>query len=938
MKYELIENYFQSDVMQNAVQTYFDTVLAELLKKHSMLEAKGLFIIDNKVLKNEFDMPYHIHILNGLIPSLLIYEEYLIRKKWIKTEEAELYIKTFILGYTFHDANKLLNIDTLNNAVKELDKIIDQYVSIKMFFPDFQKYKGNIYFLCLSDEDRTCVLANQYKITLSEIHLKEVLVRLCKFADSIASNQNFDSIETFYNSISKSLSIISEINTLPISYVKVNPNPYTLLSQNILQSARQVLSESGKKVFQSLRNGFVYFGEDLTETEVRKIQKRSQQVSGDINPLKLTKVSAQKCCFGFVGSVEFTYGVLEKIIDFYIDNFFSLSPNSKDTVLDFNDFVKFNEKLIDVYKLPIIVKIQNDRLYLNIDKERFEDWHKVFFKIYCLHKIQWLCANQNKNWRKDFEIWNLKNVNLISEIILNSDDQNRKIQIAKSFDLKKYIESISKTPSALLKIYLNIVKSHSVIIEKSEDEIQEYIKNLEDEIITSFTKEMKENNLINEFFSIHFTFKGNLQIEAFNNYNPQIPEKSRMCAFTGGIALKEYKEDVAFSMKARGFSNRSITSLNNIISHISDLYSEENLLRKSNFSDKDSNIVIYNDFFESTLDIDRDILTACIKAKNIKVLEDASIQFDKNAKFLYNLYNLNFDNIAPTIEANFYYVRKSLLMVEKLGIRSYITGIMSPYLPHKEVFRYENAPRFLKLLGWDKVRFIDVNRVLNEISLVLTLGNSQLDGNLLKISKSRNAYFSIYYLLKEDDKKKVYVKLSEFINNNLKLFTGMTVTEKLAELATKVKIIGYKSSGSEETGLIRVALDFVRKEVKQGHGREDVIQKICGSIYKTRRLDEYVDTEAIKDFSTAVFDELFIKEWKGQLPNLNREKDWIYQFAFVYKEISNKKIDLITSKKIKDKLQKEGKEISEQNIRYSLKDDNKEQYTDKFINLILNNQ
>ena len=101
----------------------------------------------------------------------------------------------------------------------------------------------------MSDEDRTSVLANQYKISLSEIHIKEVLVMLCKFADKIASNSNFDSVEEFYDSISKSLSKISGINQLPISYVEVNPNPYILLSQNILQSARQVMALSGKKVF-----------------------------------------------------------------------------------------------------------------------------------------------------------------------------------------------------------------------------------------------------------------------------------------------------------------------------------------------------------------------------------------------------------------------------------------------------------------------------------------------------------------------------------------------------------------------------------------------------------------------------------------------------------------------------------------------------------------
>ncbi|MCI1778564.1 MAG: hypothetical protein LKI53_01240 [Bacteroidales bacterium] len=934
MEYKLIEQYFDTEIFQNITQLYFDTILQDLLVKYPITEAKGLFVIDNKVRKDDYDMPYHIHILNGLIPSLLIYEKYLAKKGWIENKEAELYIKTFILGYTFHDANKLLKAKSLQEALKELDKTIGQNESVKNFFPEFEKYKGDVYYLCLSDEDRTSVLANQYKISLSEIHMKEVLAILCKFADKIASNQNFDSVEEFYNSISKSLSIISGINRLPISYVEVNPNPYILLSQNILQSARKVMAFSGKKVFQALRNGFIYFGEDLTKAEVTKIQHTAEQVSEDIDPVGLTKIDAQKCSFGFIGSVEFKQEVLEKIIEEKIDSFFALSPNGNDKISDFSLFVEFNNKLIEIYGLPIKTRIQNNKLYLNVDKESYEDWSCDSLKIYCLNKIQWLNAKQNKAWKNDFDEWLNKNEDFPLEIQLKQDDDTQ--SISNTSELKTYIEAHTNSSNALLKTYLGIVKTYSVIKEMDEDDMEEYINQLENEIIHSFTGEQQENTVIKDFFNKYFNYRGNNSMNVFDEYNPIIPEKGKMCAFTGGVGLKEYKEDVAFSMKARGFSNRTITSLNNTTSHISDLYAEENKLRKSQSNyPKDANVIIYNDFFETTLGIDRNILIACAKAKNIQVLNDTPIQFDKNAKFQYNLYNLNFDKIASGIEANFYYVRKSLLLIKTLGIRSYITGVMSPYQPHKEVFRYENAPRFLRQLGWDRVRLINIDKALEEISLILTLGSNRLEGNLLQISENRNKYFSVYYLLKEDDKKKVYEKLKKFINNNPNLFTSMTVTENLAELATKITTIGYNSSGSEETWLIRTALDFVRKEVKQGYDRDNVIQRTSGNIYKSLRLD-YVNMEAIKDFATAVYDELYKKEWKGTLPNLNREKDWIYQFAFVYKEKCAQKFDENSANKIAEKLKKEGKEITEENIKLALKGDSKEKYTDKYINLILN--
>jgi hypothetical protein len=290
------------------------------------------------------------------------------------------------------------------------------------------------------------------------------------------------------------------------------------------------------------------------------------------------------------------------------------------------------------------------------------------------------------------------------------------------------------------------------------------------------------------------------------------------------------------------------------------------------------------------------------------------------------------------LEANFYYVRKYLILAKTLGIRSYVTGVMSYYLPHKEIFHYANAPKFLQQLGWDKVRLINIDKVLDEISLVLTLGKDNLNCNLLKIAECRDAYFSIYYLLKEDDKKKVYEKLKNFINNNLNLFSNMTVTEKLADLATNIKIVGYSSSGSEETWLIRKALEFVRKEVKQGFCREDAIQKTCGSIYKSLRLDNYVNTDAINEFAIAVYDELFVKEWKGKLPNLNREKDWIYQFAFLYRGKSIEKMDRLTANKIKENMKEQNITINESSIIEYLEKEKKGKYANKYIELILNNK
>ncbi|MBK5261551.1 MAG: hypothetical protein JJE17_03125 [Peptostreptococcaceae bacterium] len=58
MEYKLIEQYFDTEIFQNITQLYFDTVLQDLLVRYPITEAKGLFVIDDKVRKDDYALPY----------------------------------------------------------------------------------------------------------------------------------------------------------------------------------------------------------------------------------------------------------------------------------------------------------------------------------------------------------------------------------------------------------------------------------------------------------------------------------------------------------------------------------------------------------------------------------------------------------------------------------------------------------------------------------------------------------------------------------------------------------------------------------------------------------------------------------------------------------------------------------------------------------------
>jgi hypothetical protein len=905
MKYELIDQYFEPTVFQPTVQQYLDTVFAKLVEQHSMTETKGKF----RHL-DLFDMPYSVHILNGMIPMLQIYERFLITQKQLKHADTEGWLKVLMLGFTFHDANKLLHLEDkkgkndLEYAIEELN--FEKY-QLDAFFPEWRSWRNEIAFLSLATENRTSVFANQFSVR-GEQYLRNILQSFCHLADGFASIQELNSVEEAFDVLSKKLKEIENVmgQKMPISFVEIRANPYILLSQNVLQAARKVFSPE-KKVFYALRNGFIFFGENATNEELIKIRQAFIELAKNLDPNKLTSVDAQKCEFGFIGSVPFTASVIENVVNNSADSFLLMSPNGKDKIRNFDNFVQFLRDLLDVYETAgYSIEVQPDeksgRLYLRFGKNIEEETDEADFKkIFALHKIQWLNAKNNKAWQADLDTWtgadNKKQENSKKPVVIDLDktDNFNSALLQPIGDLKtvadvvKFIEDCTNSSAGILKTVLNIIKTNQVL---SEKRTPQYIAELEANIIAAFDKPAEfvvREGMLNDFVARYFYAYGHEDWSYLtDNYEPIIPHKSKMCAFTGGLATKPYTEGVAFGMKARGFTNRTVTSLANTQSFISELYAEENKLRKTHFSDaSDANLIVYNDFFETNLDINPDIIRSTAKVRNLNWLDKATIEFDKNAKFELNLFNLTFTRIDFKIEPIFYFVRRALLLVKKLGIRSFVTGIMSPYQPHKAVFHFEQAPTFLKQMGWHQVRLLEVEGVLLEMTLLLLYNPKMLESNLLKVAKDRRSYFQLFDKLKDEDKTKVRPRLEKFISSFKNRFPTMTITEELVELAVKIDQANYRSSGAQETWLIRTATDFLRQLIKQGYSREEIIGKVSGEIYRKMK-NEYVEDKlnTIENFATAIYDVLYVKGWRGQIPISDDQKKWIYEFAFVYKKRS----------------------------------------------------
>lgn len=919
MKYQLIEDYFETFLFQQTVQEYFDTVLAALLTDHSLTETKGRFVVDGAVQFHGFDMPYPIHILNGLIPTLRIYEQFLQSNGQEENPDSATWLKVFMIGFTLHDANKLVRVSE-QKGKSDLELALDQLRAdltdfrVHEFFPAFNDHQNDVFFLALATENRTRLLANEYpakRIT------RETLAPLCHLADGLASIQEVESPATVFESVHRKMSFVESVfGKLPVSYVEVHPNPYTLTSQNILMAARKELHLKGKKVLYALRTGFVFFGEDVTADERSKIQQTFLN-QNDLDPIGLTKVDAQKCEFGFLGSIPFTDDVLGKVVGGLQHEFLALSPNGRDKIHDFDDFVEFLKKFlaafapVDQFINPVLDKT-GSKLYLHFAENSNTESDGVWFReIYILHKIQWLNVKKNRKWAQDLKKWEGLDESLPQPFEFNS------LIFQTLKDIFGFL-SESANDNGLQKTILCIVKTWKEIFANEKD-WNEIKSGLQDDILLGFPT-LKGVNPKADFFQQFFHYQGQGLLPLLQTYQPSIPAKKEMCLFTGSESKVPYTEAKAFGVRARGFSNRTVTNLGNTktdASKISPLFREENQLRKKNFNEqkkKEFNLCLYTDFFETSLDISRDIITAAVKAKNkdLKIVDSGAIEFDKSARFHYNLFNLDFVSLAPKVKDTFWQVRRWLLMVKKLGLRAYVTGIMSPYVPHKAVFHFENAPAYLQSLGWHQVRLSEVEAVLNEMKLVLSFGVERIPANLLQIAISRRAYFRLFYRLNADDQKKVRQMLTDFLSTHPQHFLpSMTIIEQLVGLALKIEVASLKSSGATETWLIRTATEKLRTYHKQERPREEIIAKISAEIYRVMKnkpmwitleitnASEQVAPKvrlqsieekmtAIENFATAVYDLLFLEAWKEKLPTANFQKDWIYEFAFIFKKQSIK--------------------------------------------------
>jgi hypothetical protein len=256
------------------------------------------------------------------------------------------------------------------------------------------------------------------------------------------------------------------------------------------------------------------------------------------------------------------------------------------------------------------------------------------------------------------------------------------------------------------------------------------------------------------------------------------------------------------------------------------------------------------------------------------------------------------------------------------------------------MFVFENCMSYIKTLGWDRIRIDEIQDRLFELNLIKRIAGKRLNSILNEFSEDPRAVFTAFRLLdaevlrKDTDLEKDFFQycftiLSSYHQHRY----NMSPMKQLAELAIQMAR-PQSDSSSQETKIIRSALDVLKRCHKEKRSRETTIGQITGELRQLAK-SSYFEESLIMPFAESVYDNIYRKEWHCVLPPPSRLRHWVNEFAAWY----SREADIYWKKKAiedaQEALSKAGQPTDLESAIEWLKnsDRNKNNAVDKYENL-----
>lgn len=854
---------YLSEHNEVVLQEFQDTLGEFLIEKTLLIPAKGgKYHFSQKKNRTYSDMPYWIHILNGLMAAFLFIEKDEEMNEAFKSNSD--YIRLFIVSFVFHDVNKLCKYDNLGEAVeKELDEMMEDF-EVSEFFPDYKSFIQDIKWLILNTEHGTTSSAyGKYHPNLNT-RLLDTLKNYLNFADSLSATE-IHSTRNLYEHIIQLVQNKSLPN-IELNYVDISPNIYLGISTAVYLEIDTLLK---KRAIFRLRDGFIYYGE--------KIQIDASDLAQNIM-IEVEEVDLETLAQNEIGG-QFHQGINL--------NFF------KRRLFNVDEFIEIVDYFIKAKSGSFLRNYETQELFLSLASQIPGNQFNNDSSQVKIHPDDF-----DNLAEKDKDLWRMI---VISRIIgLNYKDHKEYDSLVAEFNEilqeETYVDLLTKK-----------LKSTSLYIEyalrkKRVGELREKLLSISQLIIQIEENKFKsqQNNEIQRNKQILENF-----INSYINHNLTLPDSSvyeskkrQSCLICGNYAETELREGLknTFLVKATNPTNKTLSSLKNTSTpnYICNTCLLDNMILIKNYSQSisKSDSVLFIDTYDYIFNVNHSFIfktiNTYISKKELSTNEkdeescgSQSISINVSANSMYTInsfFDFNFFQFGNDLETQLYSVYKLLQIIKYTGFKILVSHIYLPYVQHDEMLRIESIKSNLKAFGLDRIRINEIE----EKSLVLNF-LLQIKDDLSSIYELAKYPLSIFWIIRKNEIK------DSNIDKKIKIFTknfDMSNTKELSKILAEINTLSYDSSSHEESEIIRAVIEILRMiQSNETEISDDFYEKIAGVLYKKYKNKPDIIPKA-SEFSSIFIDKIYINEWKKQMPNPKELKFWIAQFAYLYKKSS----------------------------------------------------
>lgn len=862
--------------------------------------AKGGNHPENKSFEKHRDMGYQVHIFSGTAMAMRVLDfSYTSNTLHLPENELLVKLKRSILGYLFHDFNKLTGSDYHMQDKSALNDLIDTS------FGDLTKEIGlnndNIYQIAICTEKGTSFNILRNDVSTSPLEFEMNFSRL---ADVLSGSFN-DLNDEPLRDISFGPKVI--ISGRDIGKIKISNTNLVAITDLLKKSCIKMINEDFKGTYLWSDYDTIYyvFGPSkLSKNEINAkiLEKFSNYVSLVMRPERLLTLNDRRVDNAASGFIDHSEDSMIKFLSeeknirmcIHLEDIKLDSPYKQRFAEEYGDY------LLDTYPCASF------SINFRFTKEK-EGGHSIRDSL----KVNDYDERQDN---ERLNIFLIRYVQLVSELQSKSAQELRElIDHTISENKGKLSHILGKEPKKSVLIFPILLKSNSIDWKQLLiDVLQNLNKN---------SKSVDYTNVVPRILSSLFT---DISL-------PNVPNKFSMSMVNGYPAKEDAKGDKLYGLNTNGFNNRLPTSRISF-GKIDDISMLEYNIRRNIIPERLGNgTLIYLRF------------PGAIPHLDVAGFIHKISRSKQSERVVINWLDLSIDQFGEEpntvrVDDSFFFTTPEIKKEEDILRQLYDALTIAQRTKMTIRVSYSNAPVFedqfesvrvdlssnlLAFFSWDRIRCNQISNIIRTIQTFNVVSNGSIEKiNFTDTYEVISSYMqnpmSIFYYVH----RRVFAKegksesrgfgkqFSQRIEDIKKLGYGeekkgdrkMKNIEELAKTASKIAYANWKMSGNDRTWMLRdplEAIEVARAKIVSGEKRDlDEYKDIVGGVLNTKLRREKSDGNSnwIPIGEIEKFSEILIRmlkeDFKGQVPSGAMKSYLINAFEFEYMLTIGKKGDI----------------------------------------------